>query len=153
MQQPMSDSMHTLNVDATNNIQHTSFHTSATKQVHMPMNNYQGQTGMVNSANFYEASHASNCYNIQQGVSSFYSLAANPQYVVPPQHVNSMKVAYVNSAPYANANNHDLAPNVPSNYSRINEISASKNLLPHAQNSVAIVKSGYSVLEKKRFCG
>jgi hypothetical protein len=46
----MSNNMHTLNFDATSNIQH--FHTSAAKQVHVPMNNYQGQTSMVSLANF-----------------------------------------------------------------------------------------------------
>jgi len=54
----MPNSMHNLNFDDTNNIQHTYFHTSTAEQVHMPMNNYQGQTNMANSADLYETSCA-----------------------------------------------------------------------------------------------
>jgi hypothetical protein len=71
MQQPMLNNMHTLNFDATSNIQHTSFHKLAVQHVHMPMNNYQGQTNMMNSANLYETPCANNFSAIQQGVHMF----------------------------------------------------------------------------------
>ena len=41
------------------------------------------------------------------------------------QHISRVESASVNSAPYANANTHILAPNVSNTYSRINENSAS----------------------------
>ena len=56
----MSNNMHTLNFHTTSNIQHTPSHTSAAERVHMPMNNYQGQTNVVSSANLYEAPYANN---------------------------------------------------------------------------------------------
>ena len=76
MQQPMSNNMHTSNFHATSNIQHTP-RTSAAEQVHIPMNNYQGQTNIANSANIYETPCANNFSTIQQGVSHIYSSAAN----------------------------------------------------------------------------
>ena len=48
-------------------------HASAAWQVQMPMNDYQGQTNMVNSAIFYEQPHFNGSSNIDQDVSSFFS--------------------------------------------------------------------------------
>ena len=76
MQRSMSNNMHTLDLDATFNMQHTFFHTSAVKQVHMSMNNYQGQTIMVSPANLCETPCAKNLNMIQQGVSHIFSPAA-----------------------------------------------------------------------------
>ena len=76
MQQRMTNNMHTLNIHATSNIQHTPFHTSAGEQVHMPMSNYRGQANVVSSANLYEAPYANNSSTIQQGVSYINSSAA-----------------------------------------------------------------------------
>ena len=77
MKQPMSNNMHTSIFHATSNIQHTPFHTSAAKQVQMPINNYHGQTNMVSLANLYKALYANNFSTIQQGVLHIYSSAAN----------------------------------------------------------------------------
>src|SRR6187551_2785355 len=49
--EPLPNNMHALNFNATSNIQHYP-NTSAAEQVHMPMNNYQGQTNM-SWANLY----------------------------------------------------------------------------------------------------
>jgi len=87
LQQPMPNNMHNLNFDATSNIQLTYFHTSAAEQVHMPMNNYQGQTNMVSSADLYEISCANDFNIVQQGVSYAYSSAANSQYLTPCQSI------------------------------------------------------------------
>ena len=90
----MPNNMHNLNFDATSNI-HTYFHTSAAEQVHMPMNNYQGQTNMVSSANLYETSCANHSNTIQQGVSYAYSLACS-----------EMESNIVNSLPMNNHTKH-----------------------------------------------
>ena len=73
----MPNNMHNLNFDATSNIQHTYFHTAAAEQVHMPINNYQGQTNMVSSADLYETSCANDFNTVRQGVSYAYSSVAN----------------------------------------------------------------------------
>lgn len=165
----------TLNFNATSNIQHAPVysHASAAEQVHMPMNDYQGRTNMVSSANYYETSHASSFCNMQHGVSSFYSSAANSQYVVRPQnmpvneiidhaninypanysqlpyvapHATRVEVVPMNSASYINPNYHDSASYVTFNCSRINENSVGV-LPPHTQKRAAIIKSEYPVLE------
>ena len=64
MQRLMLNDMYTLNFVATRNIQHTPFHKSATEQVHMPMNSYQGQTNMMSSTNLYETPCANNFSSI-----------------------------------------------------------------------------------------
>ena len=43
--------------------------------------------------------------------------------------------AYINSAPYTNANTHILAPDVSNAYSRINENSARSHSSPHVNSS------------------
>jgi hypothetical protein len=161
MQQPMPNNMHNLNFDATNNI-HTYFHTSAAEQVHMLMNNYQGQTNMVSSANLYETSCANHSNTIQQGVSYAYSSVASSQYLIPSQsmpmnekightdfsypvnysqplydaqHISRVEAASSNSAPHASANTHIPAPNVSNTYSRINENSRSIHTPPHVNSS------------------
>ena len=158
----MPNNMHNLNFDATSNIQHTYFHTSAAEQVHMPMNNYQGQTNIVSSANLYETSCANNFNTVQQGVSYAYSLAASSQYLIPSQsmpmnekightdfsypanysqplydaqHISRVEVASSNSAPYASANTHIPAPNVSNTYRRINENSGSIHTPPRVNSS------------------
>ena len=170
MQRPMSNNMHTLNFHATSNIQHTPFHTSEAEQVHMPMSNYQRQTNVVSSANLYEAPYANNLSTIQQGVSYINSLAANSQYLTPShnmpmnekignadfsypvnysqplydaQHISRVEAVSTNSAPYANANTHILAPNVSNAYSRINKNSASVHTPPRVNSSCV---SSYALL-------
>ena len=108
----------------------------------MPMNNYQGQTNMVSSANIYETPCANNFNINQQGVSRFYSSAANSQYLPPSQsmpmnekigyanfcyptnysqtlyaaqHATRVEVASTISAPSAGLNYYNSAPNVISN--------------------------------------
>jgi hypothetical protein len=178
MQKPMSHNMHTLEFNATSNVQHASFcsHTSAAEQVHMPMSHYQGQTNMVSSTNFYRTSHTTSSNNVQQGVPSFYSSTTNSHYVVPPQvmllnkkighadfnypanysqpsydaqHITRVEVASINSAPYTNANNHIPAPNVSNNYSRINENSASTHTPSHV-HSACELPSIDDVVERMR---
>ena len=89
----MSNNMHTLNFHTTSNIQHTPSHTSAAERFHMPMNNYQGQTNMVSSANIYETPCANNFNINHQGVSHFYSSAVNSQYLPPSQSMHVRKMA------------------------------------------------------------
>ena len=144
LQQPMPNNMHNLNFDATSNIQHTYFHTSAPEQVHMPMNNYQSQTNIVSSANLYETSCANDFNTFQQGVSYAYSSATNLEYLTQSMPMNEkighadfrypanysqplyarVEDACINSAPYTNANTHTSVPDVSNTYSRINENSA-----------------------------
>ena len=59
----------------------------------MPMNNYQGQTNMVSSANIYETPCANNFNINHQGVSRFYSSAVNSQYLPPSQSMHVRKMA------------------------------------------------------------
>ena len=140
MQRPISNNMHTLNIKATSNIQYTPSHTLAVEQVHMPMNNYQGQTSMVSSVILYETPCANNFSTIQQGVLLVYSSAANSQYLTPSQSMpmnekighadfrypanyfqplySRVEDAYINSAPYTNINTHISAPDVSNTYSR-----------------------------------
>jgi len=154
MKQPMSNNMHTSIFHATSNIQHTPFHTSAAKQVQMPINNYHGQTNMVSSANLYEAPYANNFSTIQQGVSHIYSSPANSQYLPPSQsmpmnekightdfsypanysqtsytaqHVTTAEIASTISAPHADLNSYDSAPSVISDRSRVSENSATSH--------------------------
>jgi len=170
MQRPISNNMHTLNIKATSNIQYTSFHTSEAEQVHMPMNNCQGQTNMVSSANLYGTPCVNNFSNIEQGVSHVYSSATNSQYLTPShnmptnekignadfsypvnysqplydaQHISRVEAVSTNSAPYANANTHIQAPNVSNTYSRINENSASIHTPPRVNSSCV---SSYALL-------
>ena len=137
----MPNNMHNLNFDATSNIQHTYFHTSAPEQVHMPMNNYQSQTNIVSSANLYETSCANDFNIVQQGVSYAYSSATNSEYLTQSMPMNEkighadfrypanysqplyarVEDACINSAPYTNANTHTSVPDVSNTYSRINE--------------------------------
>ena len=84
----MPNNMHNLNFDATSNIQHTYFHTSAAEQVHRPMNNYQGQTNIVSSTNLYEISCANDFNTVQQGVSYAYSSATNSEYLTQSMPMN-----------------------------------------------------------------
>ena len=166
----MPNNMHNLNFDATSNIQYTSFHTSEAEQVHMPMNNCQGQTNMVSSANLYGTPCVNNFSNIEQGVSHVYSSATNSQYLTPfhnmpmnekignadfsypvnysqplydAQHISRVEAVSTNSAPYANANTHIQAPNVSNTYSRINENSASIHTPPRVNSSCV---SSYALL-------
>ena len=148
MQRPISNNMHTLNFKATSNIQYTPSHTSAAEQVHMPMNNYQGQTSMVSSVILYETPCANNFSTIQQGVLHVYSSVANSQYLTPSQsmpmnekighadfsypanhsqasyatqHVTRAEVASTISATHADLNSYNSAPSVIFNPNRINE--------------------------------
>ena len=156
MKQPMSNNMHTSIFHATSNIQHTPFHTSAAKQVQMPINNYHGQTNMVSLADLYEAPYANNFSTIQQGVSYINSSVANSQYLTSSrsmpmnekfghadfsypanysqtpydaQHVIRADVASAISAPHTDLNYNDsaLAPSVIFNASQINENSATSH--------------------------
>ena len=102
MQSPMSNNMHTSNFDATNNIQHTPFHTSAAEQIHMLMNNYPGQTNMVSSANLYETPCANNFSTIQQSVSHVYSLTANSHLISSRGMLMSENIGHANFSNPAN---------------------------------------------------
>ena len=83
----MPNNMHNLNFDATSNIQHTYFHTSATEQVHRPMNNYQGQTNIVSSANLYETSCA-NDFNTFSGRCFICLFIGNKFRIVDSKHAD-----------------------------------------------------------------
>jgi len=142
--------MYNLNFDATSNIQHTYFHTSAAEQIHMPMNNYQGPTNIVSSANLYETSCANDFNTFQQGVSYAYSSATNLEYLTQSMPMNEkighadfrypakysqplyarVEDACRNSAPYTNANTYTSVPNVSNIYSRTNENSARSHSSP-----------------------
>ena len=58
-------------------------HTSAMQQFHVPMNNYQGQTNMVHSANAnrYETLCAINFCNIKYNVSHSDSLVSKSKFM------------------------------------------------------------------------
>lgn len=140
-------------------------HTSAVQQGQMPVSDYRGQTNMVGSASFYGTPHTNDSSNIQQGGLSIYLSADNSQYVVTPQnmpvnekigHANSsyqasysqpsyaaqnanrVEFASTFSAPYVNANNHDLASNVHSNYSQVNGNSANIHIPPQADQAYTL---------------
>ena len=112
---------------------------SAAEQVHIPMNNYQGQTNIANSTNIYETPCANNFSTIQQGGSHIYSSAANSQYLSPSQsmpmnekfghadfsypanyfqtsyaaqHVTRVEVASPISTTHADLNSYNSAPSV-----------------------------------------
>jgi len=67
--QPMSNNMHAFNInDASSDTNHVYMlsHTSALPQSQMPMYNQQGQTNIMSSTNFYEASRHNNFANMHQ---------------------------------------------------------------------------------------
>jgi hypothetical protein len=96
MQNSLSNNMHTLNFNDTNNIQHYT-HRPVVQHVQKSVNMYQGQTNMVSSANSYGTpDDASNSTNFQQGVSSIYSSAG---YVITSQNMLlNEKIGHANSS-------------------------------------------------------
>jgi hypothetical protein len=72
------------------NIQHAPAysHSSAIEQIHMPMNNYHGQTNIIYPESFHEASYVSGPNDFQHGVSSFHPSAENSCYMAQLQHMS-----------------------------------------------------------------
>jgi hypothetical protein len=86
MQNPISNHMHAFNINnapSDTNHAHMFSHISVLPQSQMPMYNQQGQTNMMNSANFFEASCHNNFSNLQQDVSHLSSSVTNYQYSLP----------------------------------------------------------------------